>query len=375
MSPQAPAERVLPPPSAKLLISLAAILAGLYAADRFLAQIEVKELHAEAATLYRQALDLERRGSLPEAIERLRRAHSLERDDREYALALTGAEIEARQYGAAQIILNDLLENDPNDGRANLLAARLKIAESKFDEADSYYHRAIYASWPNPSDTLNARLELIELLLRRDAKKELLAETLVLESDAASNPAVARKIPELYIQAGAPRRARDAYQRLIAESPDNPDLYVALGRTQLLAGDFREARTAFLEAMRRKPNDRGIAALYRVATEAIELDPTPRRQTSQAKYVWSMRILELAANELTACAAGKELSAEAHADLDDATSALAAKAPRDFSNELAESRLSLAERLWHARIQICGKPPEREPLSLIMSKLSQSLSQ
>jgi len=367
MSPEPPLPRTLPAPTPKLLLSLAAILAGLYAADRSLALLEVNELHAEAASLYRQGMALERSGPLPEAIDKLRRAHSLEREDREYALELASAEIAARQYEAAQSILNEVLESDPNDGRANLLTARLKVAENKFEEADSYYHRAIYGTWGNAADAVNTRLELIDLLLRRDVKKELLAETLVLENEAGANPAVAQKIPEFYIQAGSPGRARDAYQRLIAQSPSDPNLYAALGRTELLAGDFREARTAFLEAMRRKPNDAALSTLYRAATEAIELDPTPRRQTSQAKYWRSMRILELAANRLTAC---KELPPKARAELDEAATARAAKPPRDFSNELAESRLSLAERLWHDANQLCGKPSPADPLSLIMSKLS-----
>jgi hypothetical protein len=60
--------------------------------------------------------------------------------------------------------------------------------------------------------------------------------------------------------------------------------------------------------------------------------------------------------------------------IDDCDKVLAKKAPTHVTNELAESRLALAEQLWQARMKTCGASTSEEEhaLRLIMTKLAHS---
>ena len=99
------------------------------------------------------------------------------------------------------------------------------------------------------------------------------------------------------------------------------------------------------------------------------LDPTVRRLSSTEKFSRSLRILKAARDALAACG-GATGGAEMVASAD---KVLGQKSVRNVNNELAEERLSLAERLWTARIEACGPSTsvQEEPLQLIMVKLAQ----
>jgi hypothetical protein len=64
------------------------------------------------------------------------------------------------------VYLNEGLKRDPNNGVANLGLARIAAARGKTSDAITYYHRAIYGSWPagGENNRLEARFELAEYL-------------------------------------------------------------------------------------------------------------------------------------------------------------------------------------------------------------------
>src|SRR5260370_32617795 len=66
-------------------------LAGLFALDTFLARLEQSDSRAEARRLFEEGERLARDGRNLEAIDRFRSALSIERDERDYRLALAGA--------------------------------------------------------------------------------------------------------------------------------------------------------------------------------------------------------------------------------------------------------------------------------------------
>src|SRR5579864_9411252 len=123
-----------------LMIVIAAIVFALYAADKSLANLEKSEVRAEARRRYQSGNRLLQAGRAREAINDLARASVLERNNRDYAVALATAQIAGEQLDAAGETLNDVLQRDSNDSGANLLMARLMAAEKHYAEADSYYH-------------------------------------------------------------------------------------------------------------------------------------------------------------------------------------------------------------------------------------------
>ncbi|MGI8990159.1 MAG: tetratricopeptide repeat protein [Bryobacteraceae bacterium] len=347
------------PPRSKLFLAavVASVIAGLAAADRILEKTQRNELENEAGRLYADGSRALGQGNADQAVEMLRRAHMLARSNRDYELELIDALLFGGRISDAEPLIDDVLERDPNNGRANLIAARLRLKKGRTAEADSDYHRAIYGEWPRDAaaNRTAARLELIDVLAANGNKKELLAELLPLEEEAGANLAIENRLAKLYLTAGSPARAVDVYRRLIHQTPGDAGAYTGLGEVELVQGRYRDAQAAFLAAFRRKPNDVSIRHRMELASTLTALDPTARKLPSLEKYRRSLRILDLTIANFEGCAA---------VAMPDAT-----KAPEHVTNEMAEEKLALAEKLWRERPAGCAAAPES--LRLILEKLGQ----
>ncbi len=352
-----------------LVLSVLAVMAALYGADQFLAVLEKRELGAQARRYAGTGRTMLAQGRQAEAIEAFRRALSLERDNRDYELSLADALISAKRPEAAVETLQDVLDEDSNDGPANLLMARAMTEEKRIRDADSFYHRAIYGSWPpgqEESKPVQARMELVRWLAGRDDQKALLGELIPLGQAAKFDPAIERQMPALYLQAGSLSQAEDAYRALIKEEPDAAEPYAGLGRVELEKGNYHAAHLAFEDAVRRKPGDAAVAREAQIAQSALDLDPTPRRLTSAEKLARSNQILALAVSLAQSCpSADPALAASAQ-------KLLAEKPARSPTNEMAEVRLDLAEKLWRGRTAACPAPAANaDLLATLMRKMAQ----
>jgi tetratricopeptide (TPR) repeat protein len=359
-------------PTLALVIVIVILIGGLWSLDLFLARTDREAVQNQANSLYTQGAQLLKQGRAPEAVELLRRANSLVRDNRAYQLDYVAALMAARKFDDADANLKTLLETDPNNGPANLLSGRLAAAEGHIPDAESHYHRAIYGAWPDnpPEHRMVARLELVELLRSRGEQEELLAELLALESEAQGKPSILKQIAHLYQAAGSPTRGANVYRELIQINPDDLEAYEGLGSDELALGDYRAALAAFLNANRRSPGNPAIQRDIGLLNAMAAIDPTPRRLSSAEKFARSTEILKLTRDALNGCAK----TDDARHMLDDCDKLLAKKAPPHVTNELAEARLALAEQLWQARTKTCGSSTSEQEhaLRLIMTKLAHS---
>src|SRR5580700_8999413 len=135
-------------PTIGFVIVLVFVIGGLWSLDLFLARTDREAVQNQANNIYAEGVRALQQGLPREAVERLRLANSLVRDNRTYQLDYVAALMAARKFDEAEANLKTLLDADPNNGRANLLSARLKVQQGKLPDAESYYHRAIYGSWP-----------------------------------------------------------------------------------------------------------------------------------------------------------------------------------------------------------------------------------
>lgn len=359
-------------PTISFVIVLVIVIGGLWSLDLFLARTDREAVQNQANNLYTQGVQLLQQGHARQAVELLRRANSLVRDNRTYRLDYVAALMAARKFDEAEANLKTLLDADPNNGPANLSSARLKVQQGDIPDAESYYHRAIYGSWPEnaPAHRVATRLELVELLASRGEKEELLAELLALESEAQGKPAILKKIASLYQLAGSPARGANVYRELIQSDPNNVDAYEGLGADELALGDYRAAMGAFLNANRRRTGDRTIQEDIALLNAMATIDPTPRRLSSDEKFARSTQILQLTRDALNSCAKTEE--ARQMADIADKL--LAQPAPRHVTNEMSEARLTLAEQLWQTRMKLCGPSTSEQEhaLRLVMTKLLHS---
>ena len=353
-----------------LILSIACIMAGLFVVDRFLARMEYNEIRSEARRLAEEGKRLlaENRGK--DAASRYQRAHSLVRDDPEYALGYAQALLAAGDLERAESTLRDMLNRRPNDARANLLMARVLIALQRPEGADSYYHRAIYGSWPSDaaSNQTRVRMELAEWLAQRHSNDELIAELLILQTTAQRDPKLIRRSAELFMAAGSPARAADQYEALIAENPQDVAAYKGLGEAELQRGNDRAAQRALQKALEQDPSDNEVKRRIEMIRAVTELDPTPRRLASREKYNRSMRLVSLASEALRACRARESGAGETLLKEADQLKAKRIKGP--ITNEVSESRLKLAEDLWSMRVSACtSSPSEDDPLPWVINRL------
>jgi tetratricopeptide (TPR) repeat protein len=352
---------MIPFATPKLVIGIAATMAAIYSADQFLALLEQRELDAQARHLYSSGVSLLRDGHNAQAIDAFRNARSLNRANASFQLALADALLRDRQPERAVDTLAEILDKDSNDGQANLLMARAMDQERQYPSADSYFHRAIYGTWPPKTEAqqVNARIELVHWLAQRGDQKGLLSELILLDPLAHSNSQIARELPALYQQAGAASRAVDAYRNWLRANPADAEAYAGLGETEIESGNFRAARQAFERAAELKPDNAAWKQRADAALNALELDPTPRWLSSQDKLSRSTRILALTAAAVGPCAESQLIQK--------ADQLIAEKKPA-VTNESAETRLDLAETIWNTRPAKCTQD---ELLAALMHKLAQ----
>jgi len=199
------------------VLAVVGIMVGLYAIDKSLASLEAREVNAQAAGFYLEGQKLLSGGHAAAAVDDFRRAHTLERTNRNFDFALASAELTAGRTEDAEATLTELLDRNTNDARVNLLMARVRVVEGRFDDAVAFYHRAIYGVWTDGSeaDKTGARLELAEQLAKRGRREELLSELLLLDREGQKDPKLAKKLAGLYLEAGSAQRAEAAYRELV----------------------------------------------------------------------------------------------------------------------------------------------------------------
>ncbi|HEY7307468.1 MAG TPA: tetratricopeptide repeat protein [Bryobacteraceae bacterium] len=377
MSGQSTATPPAVPPKLALIALIALVIAGLAALDRFLANAQDAEVRRLAEQSYLDGRRLRQEGKIVEAIEALRKAHALERRNTEHELELIDALIATRKADQAQFLVRDVLEREPNNGRANLLAAHLMIANGKAADAEFYYHRAVYGEWRGDAaaSRVSVRMELADFLARRNKQQELLAELLPLQAEVSKNPAAELHLARLFLAAGSPSRAANEFRTIINQNATNATAYAGLGEAELSRGEYRLAHEAFLAAAAHKPDDPSIRRQLELSSMLIAVDPTPRKLTSTEKYRRSLQILNSARSGLERCAAkGPALKYDRVRELLTSANRVSSNKPRrGVTNEIAEEALSLAEEIWQTRIKICGEPvpADEQALRLVMQKLSQ----
>lgn len=352
------------------VLSVLAVVLGLIVVDQFLARLEQREMLSEAAAHYRAGQQLLNRGDAAGAVALIERAHVLQRSNREYQLGLAGAMVAAGRLADAQSELRPVLDADSNAGDANLAMARLQVKLGNDREAEAYYHRAVYGKWPGAGPADEVRMELAEFLADAGEPQKLLAEVLLIQSDAKTDLARERKIAHLLLVAGSPARAAESYRRLLRGDASDVEALSGLAEADMALGDFSAAQESLQKALRLRAGDAQIATRLQFAAQLSELDPTPRRLASKDKFERSKKVLELAKTDLRICGQLKGAMVKLQPALDDVE--MKEKQLHGMDNVSAEVLLDFAQSLWRSRQQTCTTPvPESDPLPLLIHKIGQ----
>jgi tetratricopeptide (TPR) repeat protein len=350
-------------------------MAALFVVDLFLAGQERAERRSEARHFYIEGIRAAHAGKRSQAVDRFQSALSAERSNPLYqrsvaeAMLAEGKVAEARAEAAAR------LQQEPTDAAASLVVARALVREGSWREAVSYYHRAIYGQWDQNAagNRMTSRFELIELLAKLGAQRELLAELLPLQDEAPADLMTRRRIAHLFLDAGAPSRAIEIYRDLLRRHKGDAESYAGLGEAELARGNYRSAQDDFAQAARLAPADSSISHRLALAQRVIGLDPTRRGLSGEERHRRSIELLRLTLQATESCL-GADSTRMNRAVLDSARAALTPRGRMPITDRSTVDRnLDLAERLWDLRRERCpALPTEGESaVALVLERVEQ----
>ncbi len=192
-----------------------------------------------------------------DAVKDFRGALLYSRDNYDYQLNLAEALIGLRRTGEAYAYLLNLWEREPEDGVVNLELARIAAQRSQTEQAVRYYHDAVYAAWPadQNAERRDARLELIELLLRNNEKAEAQAELIALAENGGDNPVQQEHLGELFVRAQDYEHALAAYRESLKGERRNPPALAGAGYAAFQLGRYPVAQRYLQAAVAGNPDD------------------------------------------------------------------------------------------------------------------------
>ena len=307
-------------------------------------------------------------GRTDTAVRALRRATSLNRDQRTYRLALASALAASGQDEPARQVLLGIREASPEDPEVNLQLARLETRRDDLTGAVRYYQNALYGFWGDtPGDATtrrHVRLELIQYLLAHDQRGRALSELLVLSANLPEDAALQTEAGQLFLQAGDPTRALDHFQRVLQLDAKNGAALAGAGQAAFALGDYASAQRDLRAA---QPQLNGTAQA-KVADLAAVADLVVTRDPLRAGLPFREREARLtldfahAVEHLDTCLATLGGSSPSSAALDalrtEARTLTPALAPRRLreSPDGLETGLNLVYRIEQQATDACGQP-------------------
>jgi tetratricopeptide (TPR) repeat protein len=359
------------------LVSIFLVLALLASAAGFLARAYHTEKYNRAARYFKLGKGFAQQGRYQEAAEQYRAALTLSRDNRDYKLALASALVELGLPGEAQAHLKDLLQTYPTNGLMNLMMARLLSGTRELVSAETYFNRAIYGFWPDDGigGRVEARFELVDLLLRTGADRKAIGELMRMQADLPENPALEKQLGRRFLRAGAPEEAATVFRKAARRNRADAEAFAGLGEAELKNEKYSVARAAFAHALRLTPGDKHLRAMYELADETNRLDPTLPRLRASERYARTRTLVERALKEIESCTPDNKPPEDAKiaALIESAREAVKGRPRGQDYSDAAEANLALLEQQMNAAHTVCGEDYETpQPLALILTRMAGS---
>ncbi|MGE5081667.1 MAG: tetratricopeptide repeat protein, partial [Acidobacteriota bacterium] len=174
------------------------------------------------------------------AVTDFRAALLYSRDNYTYQLNLAEALLGMNRRAEASAYFLNLWDRQPEDGLVNLELARIAAQKGQAQQAVRYYHDAVYAVWPTQQEIQRreARLELIELLLRSNAKGQAQAELIALSENANEDPVQLEVLGDLFMRAQDYEHALGEYRLSLKADGHNAKTLAGAGYAAYELGQY-----------------------------------------------------------------------------------------------------------------------------------------
>lgn len=273
MNPPEPRSTARRTPLVLAVLTLIAILA-FAAVSRLVARLKANEKqigwHA-----YEAGLTQAKAGYLDNAVDDFRAALSYDRDNPQYQLSLARALRDRGRLNEAGAYLLNLWDAAPQDSTINLALARLAARRQSIEDALRYYHNAIYGAWPTDPDNnrRETRFELIEFLLKQNAKPQAQAELMALAQVLPPDPGPHLMVADLLSQTQDYESALAQYKIALTLDHVNEPALIGAGDAAFHLGRYRSAEKYLQQAVARQPENARARAQLQTASMILESDP------------------------------------------------------------------------------------------------------
>ncbi len=323
----------------------------------------------------RGTADLKARRYEP-AVKDFRAALLYSRDNYTYQLNLAEALLGIHHTVEASAYLLNLWDRQPEDGLVNLELARIASQKGQTQQAVRYYHGAVYAVWPRDEETQRreARLELIDLLLRNNAKAQAQAELIAFAENAPDDAAELQLLADLFIRAGDYEHALTEYRLSLKKDPHNPKALAGEGYAAYELGQYPLAQRYLQEALKRDPNDGGSAERLKTTQMILRMDPFQRQISVAERNRLVMEAFATAGQRLEKCAvpSGDGGVASPKTDLSGRWSSLKPQITErglQRNPDLANQAMDLVFGIERQASASCGAPTGPDLALLLISNL------
>ena len=309
------------------------------------------------------------------AVTEFRSALLYSRDNYDYQLNLAEALIGLKRTGEAYSYLANLWDEEPENGVVNLELARIAAQRGQTEQAQRYYHNAIYAVWPSDQveKRRDTRLELIEYLLNIDARAQAQAELMALEENLGEDPAQQRRVGELFLQARDYEHALAAYRSSLKVNRHNAAALAGAGWAALELGQYPEAERYLQAAEAENPNDAESAERLKTTQLVLRMDPFRHGISAEQRERIVMEAVKIADQRLSSCTTSKPAATPTtgQPDLEENWAKMKARlSPSELRRDpdLAEQAMDLVFEVEQQTSTTCGTPSGADAALLLISQ-------
>jgi tetratricopeptide (TPR) repeat protein len=199
-------------------------------------------------------------------------------DNYSYQLNLAKALLGLKRSSEAQAYLLNLWEREPENGFVNRELARTFAQNGQTDKALRYYHNAIYAIWPDheEAERRQTRLELINYLLKINARVQAQSELIALAANLANHPSDQTQVGDLFVRAKDYEDALGAFQMALKSDRYIVDALAGAGLATFELGRYSTAEHYLKAAVTANPEDAESAARLKTTELVLRMDPFQR---------------------------------------------------------------------------------------------------
>jgi tetratricopeptide (TPR) repeat protein len=263
-----------------LLILTLGAAAGFAAVGHLVTRFNLNQ-QARGRHLYQQALEEASAGRYDDAIEAFRAALTCDPDNSQYQLSLGRALRDSNNpahLDEAESYLLALWQRAPQDAAVNLALARVAVRRGSIEDATRYYHNAMYGVWNSDPDANRSRvrIELIEYLLKKNARAQADSELIGLATALPRDPAQHLQAAQLFMQAQDYTQGLGQYGYVLHLEPTNPSAMAGAGEAAYRLGKYTLAQRFLRNAVNADPQDENSRRLLETADLVLHSDPFQR---------------------------------------------------------------------------------------------------